>query len=187
MCVCVCVCVCRCSAAALTTGTCLPGFHILQYTVRDSQGNGASANLTVYVEQLSRTQVIYSFVSPNVTNATLATDYARNLTTNGTLFLSVIGQQHLPQVSKVLYTARMNSNINNSLHTRASLGATYAGYSLHVCPPMSLCVCVCVSIGLTEHTDRGAPVCVCVCVCVCVNECSLVSGPRTSPLSGPPG
>ncbi len=65
--------------------------------LQDAQGNSASANLTVYVEQRSVSAVAYAFISPNVTNGTAAQEYAARLRANATVFEALVVQRHLPQ------------------------------------------------------------------------------------------
>ena len=57
---------CRCSAAALSTGSCLPGVYSLRYSLF----SGPWAVLTVIVEQLTVATFNYTFVpdAPNTSS-----------------------------------------------------------------------------------------------------------------------
>jgi hypothetical protein len=63
----------------------------MQYSVTNLRGtNSDSAVLAVYVEQVSRVSLNYTFLPPNATNAAAAQAYAQALLTNTTLFTNVV-------------------------------------------------------------------------------------------------
>ncbi|KAG2452521.1 hypothetical protein HYH02_002759 [Chlamydomonas schloesseri] len=75
-----------CSVAALTTGTCLPGRYLVRYRVKDTDGNSATVQLSVAVEQLTVTLLDFSLYPGGSALAsislTAATNYANTMTSN---------------------------------------------------------------------------------------------------------